>query len=298
MRSNNNRSNYSTPKKLTENKDNWEKIAKGELPKSEINENVYKGKYTRQGKTYYSVRDPLSKMYYNKCCYCETIEHAPEVEHYRPKKEVTEEKTHNGYFWLCYEWTNLLPSCRYCNTSGGKGMKFPLAEGGVRVFDAPIEEGVFNTDRCKVDTEELLAEKPLLLHPEVEKVEDYFTFENNGAIKGIDGEGRGEATISICNMNRDNLLERRQNVIDKWLEDIEDILLDYSEGEATLAEVKRRVNRKLQRLKGSCDVKEEFSLLQMVCLSDFERLILNQLENETFKVFLKGIYDDFLVTEN
>lgn len=293
MRSNNNRTSYTIPTKLTDNKDNWEKIAKGELSKDDIDDNVYKGKYTKDKKTFYDVRDPLSEMYHHKCCYCETIEHAPEVEHYRPKKRVKEEKTHKGYFWLCYEWTNLLPSCRYCNTSGGKGDQFPLAEDGVRVFNTPIEEGVFNTDRCKVDTEELLAEKPMLLHPEVDKVEDFFSFEDNGAIKGIDEEGRGEATVSICNMNRDNLLERRQNVIDKWLKDIEDILLDYSDGEATLAEVKRRVRKILQRLKGDCDVKEEFSLLQMICLSDFDRLIIQQLENEVFKELLQSIYQDF-----
>jgi len=50
------------------------------------------------------------------------------VEHYRPKGKVTvrtdendqtsrEVIDHPGYFWLAYEWYNLILSCPYCNTS-------------------------------------------------------------------------------------------------------------------------------------------------------------------------------------
>ena len=95
--------------------------------KEAIRDNIYKGKYRdpSSGKDRYEVRERLRDIYYNKCAYCEDIDAKPEVEHYRPKKKVSEDSSHPGYYWLCYEWTNLLPSCHYCNTESGKRNQFP-----------------------------------------------------------------------------------------------------------------------------------------------------------------------------
>jgi hypothetical protein len=61
-----------------------------------------------------SVVSKLNNIYNHKCAYCEAYEPEPEVEHYRPKKGVTGE-VHEGYYWLCYEWSNLMPACHDCN---------------------------------------------------------------------------------------------------------------------------------------------------------------------------------------
>ena len=55
----------------------------------------------------------------------------------------------------------------------------------------------------KIDSKELAAEKPHLLHPEADKPEDFFSFEvdenkSGIRIKGIDADSRGENTINIC----------------------------------------------------------------------------------------------------
>src|SRR5207244_3555440 len=70
----------------------------------------------------------LNELFHKKCAYCEgkVSGHFPlDAEHYRPKKEVTEGRTrlggHPGYFWLAYEWYNLLLACRDCNSGHSTG---------------------------------------------------------------------------------------------------------------------------------------------------------------------------------
>ena len=65
----------------------------------------------------------LYDAFYKKCAYCE-VNHSEaypiQVDHYRPKRKVTvngQKVEHPGYFWLAYEWWNLVPSCAYCNSS-------------------------------------------------------------------------------------------------------------------------------------------------------------------------------------
>jgi hypothetical protein len=86
----------------------------------------------------------LKNVFNNKCAYCETPlpRQSGHAEHFRPKggvKYKTEKKSitaftkdalenqieHPGYFWLAYNWKNLLPSCELCNAGGGKKNQFP-----------------------------------------------------------------------------------------------------------------------------------------------------------------------------
>lgn len=126
-----------------------------------------------------AVKAELERLFHGKCAYCESRYDymAPvDVEHYRPKGKVQEEKDHDGYWWLAADWTNLLPSCIDCNrkrrqptpkpsanllemvetgtgtriTSTGKKDSFPLAEGSIRATTA---------------ARELTGEKPLLIDP-------------------------------------------------------------------------------------------------------------------------------------
>ncbi|OIN46957.1 hypothetical protein BLL37_08300 [Pseudomonas azotoformans] len=65
-----------------------------------------------------SVRAKLNDMFHGKCAYCESFYRstsAMEVEHYRPKEGVVQDKGHTGYWWLGMAWDNLLPSCIFCN---------------------------------------------------------------------------------------------------------------------------------------------------------------------------------------
>jgi uncharacterized protein (TIGR02646 family) len=200
--------------------DDWETIATtGDV--SKIKDDVYKGSYKdANGKLQSRVREKLNEFYFSKCAYCELLCKA-EIEHYRPKKGVTEDNLHNGYYWLCYEWSNLVPSCRYCNTEGGKGNQFPIK--GTRVKLPPFDTQLrLDRENIKANAIFLLSEQPYLLHPEIDNPVNYLNFKidlhgEGIEIIGIDGiNERGEQTIKICNLNREYLkLARKKNVIDE-----------------------------------------------------------------------------------
>lgn len=64
------------------------------------------------------VRRALWAMQRKKCGYCERrrdVNRESDIDHFRPKAEVTLAPAHDGYWWLAYDWNNLLFCCRYCN---------------------------------------------------------------------------------------------------------------------------------------------------------------------------------------
>jgi hypothetical protein len=113
----------------------------------------------------------LNRLFRNKCAYCEEkLSGQPgDVEHFRPKGRVCDatfrqvvinhpewgkDFAHPGYFWLAYDWDNLLPSCADCNrfrwydkdTSGGKADRFPV--NGAYAYDP---SGVASEDPLLID---------------------------------------------------------------------------------------------------------------------------------------------------
>ncbi|MBS9388648.1 MAG: hypothetical protein HEQ33_07045 [Dolichospermum sp. WA123] len=90
----------------------------------------------------------LAILQNNKCWYSESNNPGSnkDVDHFRPKNEVAEDPTHEGYWWLAFESDNYRYSCQLCNqkrvkattgTEGGKGVHFPLAP---ESFRARLEE--------------------------------------------------------------------------------------------------------------------------------------------------------------
>jgi hypothetical protein len=66
-----------------------------------------------------TAKEKLKEIFNKKCAFCETNTHAgahKDVEHYRYK---------SLYYWLGYEWTNLLLACQICNRDFKK-TQFPL----------------------------------------------------------------------------------------------------------------------------------------------------------------------------
>lgn len=88
---------------------------------------------------YESLPENLKK----KCWYCESEEIRSDmpVDHFRPKNKVENEKEHNGYWWLAFNWDNYRCACTFCNsrrnfeeTQGGKACKFPLINPEKRAY--------------------------------------------------------------------------------------------------------------------------------------------------------------------
>lgn len=146
----------------------------------------------------------LIQLFRGKCAYCEaTFAHVDwgDVEHYRPKKKVTDEndveatcgaKPHPGYFWLAYEPRNLLPSCKLCNEALAKMNRFPVA--GPRA--------------CKPG-DDVALEQPLLLHPYEHVPSGDLTFVPTlGTVAGA--TPRGSTSTKVYRLNRERLIEQRR----------------------------------------------------------------------------------------
>src|SRR5215469_15345176 len=76
---------------------------------------------------YRAFRPYLQRIFADKCAYCESpVGHVAygEVNHFRPKALVQEDAAFPGYYWLAYEWSNLLLACRQCALS--KRNRFPI----------------------------------------------------------------------------------------------------------------------------------------------------------------------------
>ncbi|MCT4600045.1 MAG: hypothetical protein N4A32_04025 [Marinifilaceae bacterium] len=200
--------------------------------KSEIKETIYRDVYKTVDGNRSRVEDKLSLTYYNKCAYCERICKA-DIEHYRPKLKVSEDSSHDGYYWLCYEWTNLIPSCITCNRDGGKHNHFPIL--GTRVFNPPeLVNRELDLEKFKANKSPLIDEKPYLLHPEIDNPDLFFEFvldDNHKGIriKGIDNEGRGNKTIEICKLNRQEVvLDRKKLIVDDFSDVVRSVFYELS----------------------------------------------------------------------
>lgn len=91
------------------------------------------------------LRPYLSELSYNKCWYIECLNPGTDddVDHFRPKAEISEEPGHPGYYWLAFDWRNFRLSCHRANRprrnpltneTGGKAAHFPLVGTSIRAF--------------------------------------------------------------------------------------------------------------------------------------------------------------------
>ena len=196
----------------------------------ENKENLLQRKSEHQfdGRIYNGAAKPtLQTLYHDKCAYCESKISDDEftVEHYRPKKGDY------SYYWLGYEWSNLLPVCKKCNQA--KNDKFPVAvpsrvapnSGKKCRIKEPklLPNGDLDLDAMKADHPYLLDEKPCLLHPEIDEPQEFFVVKRNGALtpkieKELDEylHKRADETIRLTNLNRDVLLVNRRKLIEQF----------------------------------------------------------------------------------
>ncbi len=168
----------------------------------------------------------LEHVFSDKCGYCETRFTATDygaADHYRPKDRVSAKvgrraplrakdgTRHPGYYWLAYNWRNLIPCCPRCNT-GGKLEYFPIE--GDRVFSH--SEDPEEADVPALDS----AEKPLLLHPyccDEDHPRRHVTFSRRGYIRAREGSKRGEVSIKVYGLRRRALRrQRHKSQVNAW----------------------------------------------------------------------------------
>ena len=163
-----------------------------------INSSLYASRYKTR-----DIKDRLKSLYKN-CCFCGFHDQQLEVEHYRPKSK---------YYWLTYSWDNLLFSCTKCNKA--KSDKFSIS--GLEVaIKADYDLSGIN---CLSDIYDL-QEKPMLINPEkiTEDESAAFVYEKDGHVHS--DNPRVDYTIKTCDLDRDNLVEERKAIWDKFVNSI------------------------------------------------------------------------------
>ncbi|MDW3681610.1 hypothetical protein RA280_07585 [Cupriavidus sp. CV2] len=145
-----------------------------------------------------TVKNALKAAQHDKCAYCEAIfsgNASGDVEHFRPKafsqQSKGSAKLYPGYYWLAYEWSNLLYTCELCNRPVKRNL-FPL--------QAP------NT-RARRSADDLAAETPLLIDPAgPADPREHIRFRNNKPY-GITEQGR--ETVTTMGLDRSQLDDAR-----------------------------------------------------------------------------------------
>lgn len=135
----------------------------------------------------------LGALYRNKCAYCESRATTVLCDTYRPR---------NAYPWLACEWSHLLPICSGCDQR--RRSRFPLEDEAHRVVRPGRDFA-----QWRADSAELLAERPLLLHPEIDDPREFIGFHPDGRIYAIGGNRRGSTTIDTFDLNRQQLVQER-----------------------------------------------------------------------------------------
>lgn len=241
-----------------------------------------------------SVHQKLLKLYNGKCAFCESDVRAGstlQIDHYRPKNGVEEDATHLGYYWLGYEWTNLLPICAKCNRS--KATKFPINDNGVRqYFHPPLVNDSADISKNIIKSFDLMNEKPLILNPEVVDPSNYFVFLPSGKINGR-GQREADETINVCKLNRNYLRLARKKLRDDLLRKITKILADYQNQVISKDTMSYSIRERLVDLLDNYTANGPYSVYCLHLIKHFEYFIARRFK-ATDKSNLMNIYNDFL----
>lgn len=142
--------------------------------------------------TDYTVKESLLRNQSHQCAYCECYLEGPfaDVEHYRPQRTYRQspESPHKpGYYWLAYDWSNLLVSCNTCNRIL-KNDLFPLAD--------EFQRDILHQDISK--------EQPLIINPAVDDPSLHLTYHEH-MVSPVMHEGvpdvMGTTTVELFQLN-------------------------------------------------------------------------------------------------
>jgi hypothetical protein len=232
--------------------DKWKEQASqaaAKLPQEAPKSTEFKPAY--DAKVWKDLRDWLLDNVFNgKCAYCETlvVRNKFHGEHFRPKdrvrvkvdakkgkkklvqcKAVNEdghEQEHPGYFWLAYNWKNLLPSCQFCNTINGKGDQFPVEASHIAIRRLTQEEAK-DLKTSPVSSEKWVdihflqpedldtGEQRLLLHPYYDDTTQHLIFGEKGTIAANKGSLKGKHSIEVYDLAGEDVRKARQREQEK-----------------------------------------------------------------------------------
>lgn len=183
------------------------------------------------------TKEALKKCYNNKCAFCEKslLDTWGQVEHFRPKAI---------YYWLGFSWDNLLWACGQCNQP--KHNHFPVR--GTRATYSGETFAQIHGLSAGYDASEL----PSLFNPETADPTPLLWFEPDGHIRSA--QYQLAETITICKLNRPDLLDERMTVLNDDLKgELEIIYAGYSPKALNKIEETKRVKAQVSiKIKGFC----------------------------------------------
>lgn len=169
-------------------------------------------------KFYQAAKPFLLSVFNHKCAYCETVISAAQpgdVEHYRPKGRIRtregivrmllkdREVDHPGYWWLAYNWSNLLPSCADCNR------RRQHEEAGMAGKADYFE---IRGKRATGPKDPLDAEQALLLDPSSEGFDAtaHFKFNADGSVDPLTDDAKYSCELLGLNLREKLVAQRRE----------------------------------------------------------------------------------------
>ena len=146
------------------------------------------------------IKNSLINAQFDKCCFCEAkITHISygDVEHFRPKAGYCQDESDGiqppGYYWLAYDWDNLLLSCQLCNQR----------------FKKNLFHWKTQTLRAKNHHHQIENEIPVFINPVHEDPQEHIGFREEMPF-GI--TERGKISIKALGLDRDKLNEERRRL--------------------------------------------------------------------------------------
>ena len=164
-----------------------------------------------------AVKDALLASHKGKCCYCETKIETPyadaHVEHWRPKLSWRQDREGKscwpGYYWLAYNWENLLLSCSFCNRDNKKDL-FPLKDPAKRA----------RNHRMKVEHE-----RPAILKPDGDlDPRDHIAFDGD---RPVGRTSLGRKTIDVLRL--DSTRHKRRDYLTEMIEKPRQVYIDLKD---------------------------------------------------------------------
>ncbi|WP_116866824.1 hypothetical protein [Pseudomonas syringae] len=242
------------------------------------------------------VQTELKALFMDKCAYCESEPTGDiDVEHFRPKGEVTEAPEHPGYWWLAHTWSNLYPSCQHCNQ---RRLQHIITEHmteaqflALKAIKPKVSYGKMNQfpidgTRATCSAQDLTQERPHLLNPTEENPEPYFRWSASGKYSVVLAKStdrwmrtRALTTISTFALNRLKLVQSRTRILTELRfqreQIFEDLEQDLAEGE-TQRHIDRAIKRvlALRRLHGP---NQPYSAMVKAFIDEFEQELLNHI---------------------
>lgn len=207
-------------------------------------------------KGYRIVSSDLWRAQHYKCCYCEfrITDSFNDVEHYRPKTRADRypgsRETH-GYWWLAFDWNNLLFACPLCNRTG-KNDLFPLHAGSLPLQPEEVPQGrerpLLIDPAGALNPAEHIQFVPVAFQPGA-KIQHWWARPRTGSLYG-------SWTIRVCNLNHSNLLELRGDHVENIVKPVATDLR-----EALRAQDGRAISSAFRRIQALLTETSTFSLL-------------------------------------